>query len=201
MPTAETTGAAAPSGPATYDSIAQAVHWFVAALAFVAVALGWAIAGEPRNTPQRDLLLLLHRSVGLTILAAMVFRTGWRWYCPPPPLPPILPRFEIVLAGFTHFVLYLFLILMPLAGYLNAAAAGHAVYFFGVVSSRRCCAKTTIYRKWRSRSICRTITRCIYSSRSTSRVRCSTSPSDATGSSSVWFRYAVPASRLPCLPG
>ena len=44
------------------------------------------------------------------------------------------PRFEIALAGLTHFVLYLFLILMPLAGYLNAAAAGHAVYFFGVVS-------------------------------------------------------------------
>jgi len=50
VPTAETTGAAAPSGPATYDSIAQAVHWLVATLAFVAVALGWAIAGAPRNT-------------------------------------------------------------------------------------------------------------------------------------------------------
>jgi cytochrome b561 len=134
VPTTDTTGAATPSGAASYDSIAQAVHWLVAALAFVAVVLGWAIAGAPRNTPQRDLLLLLHRSVGLTILAARVLRTGWRWYRPPPPLPPILLRFEIALAGFTHFVLYLFLILMPLAGYLNAAAAGHAVYFFGVVS-------------------------------------------------------------------
>lgn len=93
--------------------------------------------GHRRGTaqhPQRDLLLLLHRSVGLTILAAVVFRTGWRWHCPPPPLPPVLPRFEIALAGLTHFVLYLFLILMPFAGYLNAAAAGHVVYFFGVVS-------------------------------------------------------------------
>jgi cytochrome b561 len=41
---------------------------------------------------------------------------------------------EIALARLTHFVLYLFLTLMPLAGYLNAAAAGHAVNFFGVVS-------------------------------------------------------------------
>jgi cytochrome b561 len=93
--------------------------------------------GHRRGTaqhPQRDLLLLLHRSVGLTILAARVFRTGWRWNCPPPPLSPVFPRFEIALAGLTHFVLYLFLILMPLAGYLNAAAAGHVVYFFGVVS-------------------------------------------------------------------
>ena len=80
MANAETTGAAAPSGAATYDSVAQAVHWLVAALAVIVVPLGWAIAGAPRNTPQRDLLLLLHRSAGLTILAAMVFRTGWRWH-------------------------------------------------------------------------------------------------------------------------
>jgi cytochrome b561 len=64
----------------------------------------------------------------------MVLRTGWRWHCRPPPLPPVLPRLEIALAGLTHFVLYLFLILMPLAGCLNAAAAGHVVHFFGVVS-------------------------------------------------------------------
>jgi cytochrome b561 len=134
MTNAEATGAAAPSGAATYDSTTQAVHWLVAALAVITVPLGWAIAGAPRNTPQRDLLLLLHRSVGLAILAAMVFRIGWRWHHPPPPLPPVLPRLEIALARLTHFVLYMFLILMPLAGYLNAAAAGHAVNFFGVVS-------------------------------------------------------------------
>jgi cytochrome b561 len=134
MAKAATTGAAAPRGVAAYDSTAQAVHWLVAALAIIAVPLGWAIAGAPRNTPQRDLILLLHRSVGLTILAAMVFRAGWRWHHPPPPLPPVLPRLERAVARLTHFVLYLFLVLMPLAGYLNAAAAGHAVDFFGVVS-------------------------------------------------------------------
>ena len=134
MANAEATGTAAPSGAATYDSTTQAVHWLVAALAVITVPLGWAIAGAPRNTPQRDLLLLLHRYVGLTILAAMVFRIGWRWHRPPPPLPPVLARSEIALARITHFALYLFLILMPLAGYLNAAAAGHAVNFFGVVS-------------------------------------------------------------------
>jgi cytochrome b561 len=134
MANAEMPGAAAPSGAVRYDSVAQAVHWLVAALAVIAVPLGWAIAGVPRNTPEHDLLLLLHRSVGLTILAAMVFRTGWRWRHPPPPLPPVLARLETALARFTHFILYLFLIMMPLAGYLNAAAAGHTVKFFGVVS-------------------------------------------------------------------
>jgi cytochrome b561 len=125
---------AAPGGAAAYDRISQTLHWLVAALAVTVVALGWAIAGAPRNTPQRDLILLLHRSVGLAILAATVFRIGWRWHRPPPPLPPVLPRLEIALARLTHSALYLLLLLMPLAGYLNAAAAGHAVNFFGVVS-------------------------------------------------------------------
>jgi len=55
------------------------------------------------------------------------------WRRPAPPLPPGLARLEVALARFTHFVLYLILIVMPLAGYLNAAAAGRAINFFGIV--------------------------------------------------------------------
>jgi cytochrome b561 len=38
------------------------------------------------------------------------------------------------LPAFTHLSLYLLLISVPLAGYLNAAAAGHAVSFFGLLA-------------------------------------------------------------------
>jgi cytochrome b561 len=118
----------------SYGRVARVIHWLVFALAVGVVVLGWAIAGAPRNTPTRDLLLLLHRSVGLIILAAMLFRAGWRWRHPAPPLPASLTRLERVLAGGTHLLLYLVLIAMPLAGYINAAAANHSVSFFGIVS-------------------------------------------------------------------
>jgi cytochrome b561 len=134
MAHAATRPAAALGGAASYDSVAQALHWLVAALAVGVVLLGWTIEGVPRNTPQRDLLMTVHSSVGLSILAAMVFRAGWRWRHPPPPLPPSLGRLEAALVRCTHLTLYLIFIAMPLAGYLNAAAAGHAVYFFGLVS-------------------------------------------------------------------
>ncbi len=123
-----------PVAIARYDPIARAVHWLVAGLAVIVVSLGWAIPGAPRETESRDLLLLLHRSVGLLILALMVFRVFWRLGHPPPPLPAGFPRTEALAAHANHALLYLLLLVMPLSGYLNAAAAGHKVSFFGLVA-------------------------------------------------------------------
>ncbi len=117
-----------------YDRVARGLHWLIAALAVIVISLGWAIAGAPRNTPTRDLLLLLHRSVGLTILAVMLFRFAWRWSHPAPPLPASVARLERILAHSTHFVLYVVFIAMPLSGYINAAAAHHPVNLFGLVA-------------------------------------------------------------------
>ncbi len=116
---------------ACYDPVARGVHWLVAALAVTAVALGLASLGAPRETASRNLLLVLHRSVGLSILALMVFRMIWRVRHRAPPLPPGFPRIEALAAHADHALLYLLFLVMPLSGYANAAAAGHAVSFFG----------------------------------------------------------------------
>jgi cytochrome b561 len=119
---------------AGYDPVARAVHWLVAGLAVIVVAFGLAIPGAPRETDSRALLMLLHRSVGLSILALMVFRALWRLGHRPPPLPLGFPRIEALAAHADHALLYLLFFVMPLSGYLNAAAAGHWVSFFGIVA-------------------------------------------------------------------
>jgi cytochrome b561 len=127
-------GRAVPSGPVGYNRAARAMHWLVAALAVMVVAFGWAGAAAARNTPARGSLLLLHGSIGLTILAIMLVRILWRWRHPAPALPPTLSRLEAALAHLTHLALYLIFIAMPLAGYANAAAQGQAVSLFGIIS-------------------------------------------------------------------
>jgi cytochrome b561 len=116
----------------SYDRVAQGLHWLVAGLAVVVVGLGLAMTGEPRESDPRNTLLLLHRSVGLTILAAMLLRLAWRLRHRPPPLPASLAPFERAAAHANHYLLYTILIAMPLAGWINAAAAGHSVSFFGL---------------------------------------------------------------------
>ena len=117
-----------------YDPVARALHWLVAGLAVIVVALGWAIPGAPRESGSRELLLTLHRSFGLLIIAVILFRGWWRLSHPPPPLPPSLAAIEVLAAHSTHLLLYVFFVLQPLSGYINAAAAGHVVSFFGIVA-------------------------------------------------------------------
>jgi cytochrome b561 len=119
---------------ACYDAVARTLHWLVAALAVIVVALALAFLVTPRGSALRDLLLTLHRSFGLTILVLMLLRIVGRLGHPPPPLPPGFPAIEAWAAHADHALLYLLFLVMPISGYVNAAAAGHAVSFFGLVS-------------------------------------------------------------------
>ena len=117
-----------------YDGVTIGLHWFVAALAIAVAVLGLMIPEAPRGSEWRDWILLWHRSIGMAILAAMVLRMLWRLRHPSPPLPPGLKPVEAFLAHATHGLLYVAFVAMPLAGYLNTAAAGHPLSLFGLVT-------------------------------------------------------------------
>jgi cytochrome b561 len=117
-----------------YDPVARTLHWLIAGLAVIVVALGWAIPGAPRETGSRELLLLLHRSVGVLIIAVMLGRALWRLGHPPPPLPSSLAPIERLAAHANHLLLYVFFVVQPVSGYVNAAAAGHSVSLLGIVA-------------------------------------------------------------------
>src|SRR5438876_11171600 len=75
-----------------YGPVARGLHWLIAGLAVIVVVLGWAMPEVPRETQSRDVLLTLHRSLGLTILLLMLFRIFWRLSHPVPPFPADFPR-------------------------------------------------------------------------------------------------------------
>lgn len=116
----------------TYGIIAQAFHWFVAALVLVQLGLGVYAASLPVGLARLQ-WLSRHKSLGLAILAVVLLRMAWRAANRPPPLPGSMPEWKRRAAVVTHWLLYLLLVLAPLAGWLYASAAGLSVNWFGLI--------------------------------------------------------------------
>jgi cytochrome b561 len=116
----------------SYTLAAQVLHWISAALMFTLLPLAWVMVNMPRTAANRELIYTLHKSLGLTVLALVGARLFWRAIHPAPPLPGILARWERTSAMFSHWLLYLIMIGMPLSGYLLSAWGGHAVTYFGL---------------------------------------------------------------------
>lgn len=73
---------------------------------------------------------MLHKSFGITVFFLMICRLIWIAYTGKPPLPASLPRWQRLLSHWVQYALYLFVILMPLSGWIMSTAANKSPYFF-----------------------------------------------------------------------
>ncbi|MDB5436057.1 MAG: cytochrome [Phenylobacterium sp.] len=109
------------AGRSRYATVAIILHWLIALAIAAQVAIAWRMGGQP--TPENFALLQLHKSIGITILVLSIIRLGWRLTNPPPPEPPGLARWEIVLSQTVHWGFYAIMIGMPLTGWLMVSAS------------------------------------------------------------------------------
>lgn len=115
-----------------WGSVAQFLHWSVAALIFALMALGWLAVSTPLS-PAKINLFYWHKSLGMLVLALVLVRLGWRAGNPAPELPADLARWEPPLARATHVFLYILIVLMPVSGWLINSAAGIPFKIFWVL--------------------------------------------------------------------
>lgn len=115
----------------SYDRILMAVHWLTLLLIAGVYGAVWA-SHAVTGRKQSAMLVQLHRSMGLTILALTLFRSAWRWNALTPPLPADLPLFQKLAARVTEYALYVLLFLQPVLGLLNTNAGGRRVDFYFV---------------------------------------------------------------------
>ncbi len=122
------------SSPPSYDGVQRAFHWLIAALIFVALALGlWAyyVVGEG---PAFGQILFIHKSIGMTVLVLAVLRILYRLSVGAPPYAAPLGWLVHKAARAGHFALYLLMVALPIAGYVGSSAGGHDVSWFGLFS-------------------------------------------------------------------
>lgn len=115
-----------------YDGVSITLHWLMLLLIAAVYACIELREFYPRGSDIREGLKAWHFMLGLTVLALVVIRVIARVAGRTPRITPEPAAWQNVLARFVHLALYLFMIGMPIAGWLVLSAAREPVPFFGL---------------------------------------------------------------------
>lgn len=114
---------------AKYSQLARVLHWSVALLVFLTWPMGLMI-GFVKDDVKLD-FYLVHESLGFLVLWVMLLRIGARLSRPAPAIQG--PRIERIAAHTVHGLIYIFLVIMPVSGFLATNAHGFPLQWFGLV--------------------------------------------------------------------
>lgn len=114
-----------------YGYVAMSFHWVIAILIIGMLILGTYIDDLPIGMEKLK-LLGWHKSFGILILSLAILRILWRFINIVPTYLDTIPSWQKMTAHAMHYVLYGFLFLMPLTGWMMSSASGVTVSFFGL---------------------------------------------------------------------
>ena len=137
-----------------YTKTAIILHWLIGALIVFMFLLGWYMTELPKEADKvlsfdlfdlgwvqwnvaqemspRTFYFNLHKSIGVTILALVIFRIYWRITHRPPSLLASLKAWERKLAAAGHHSLYLLMVLIPVAGIIMSLYSKYGLQWFGI---------------------------------------------------------------------
>jgi len=129
-----------------WGAVSQLLHWLIV-LMILALGTVGLVMTDMRNSPDKVQLYLLHKSFGLTLLALVVLRLGWRLYAGAPHPVPGTPIWQERIAALTHGALYVLLFAIPLSGWVFNSAAGYPLRWFGMFNLPALAAKSQDLRE------------------------------------------------------
>ncbi len=115
-----------------YGILSMLFHWSIATLFLVQFYLIKRRPYLPEDAPERGLYMLLHKSIGVTLLPIALAFLIWRLKNLRPRLPGHIKPHEIFLARTSHTLLYAIMLIMPISGYLMSTFFGGTTSFFGL---------------------------------------------------------------------
>jgi cytochrome b561 len=114
-----------------YGTWSIGMHWLMLALLIGVYACIELRGFFPKGSDIREALKVWHFMLGLGVFGLVFVRLVIRVATPPPRMAQI-PAWQRRLAGVMHLLLYAFLVLMPMLGWLLLSAAGKPIPFFGL---------------------------------------------------------------------
>ena len=114
--------------PGQYTALTRVLHWLTAALGFCALFIGFVMVN---SVGDYSTLIMVHRTLGVTILVVVLVRLVNRLAHRAPPLPSTVGALERKIVLLSEVSLYALLLLQPLIGWAMVSAAGGPVVVFG----------------------------------------------------------------------
>jgi cytochrome b561 len=115
-----------------YGSLSIGLHWLMLLL-LVAVYAGIELRGIfPKGSDPREAMKIWHYMLGLSVLVLVSLRLIVHMIGPTPRIEPEPPKWQQLSSTLMHWALYVFMIGMPLAGWLILSAEGKPIPFFGL---------------------------------------------------------------------
>ena len=116
--------------PGRYTALSRVLHWLTAALVFSALFIGFVMVN---SVHEYATLIMIHWTLGVTILLVVLVRVVNRLTHRAPPLPPTVGALERKIVLLSELSLYALLLAQPLIGWAMVSAAGGPVVVFGAL--------------------------------------------------------------------
>jgi cytochrome b561 len=114
-----------------FAAASRLLHWVMAPMVIAMLFIGVGMAATVSR--RYDLLVSIHRPLGIAILVLCVARIVNRFINPPPDLPDSVPSLQRFAATASHIALYLLMLIMPLVGWGMLSAARYPIVLYGPV--------------------------------------------------------------------
>jgi cytochrome b561 len=105
-----------------YGFVSRALHWMVV----LAIVAQWLLA----EAEDESAALVLHQSIGLSVLMLALVRLAWRAFNPNPAWPADMRPYEVTLARIVHVCFYVLLFAIPVTGWALSSAEEEPLRFF-----------------------------------------------------------------------
>jgi cytochrome b561 len=113
---------------ARFPAASRLLHWLMAPMIVAMLFIGVGMAATVSK--RYELLVSIHRPLGIAIFVLCVIRIVNR-LINPPPLPDMLPSLQRFAAKASHIVLYALMFIMPLVGWGMLSAARYPIVLYG----------------------------------------------------------------------
>jgi cytochrome b561 len=116
--------------PDRYGRVSRVLHWTIAILFLALIPMGIFASIIPEGTSYRVEYYVVHKTLGVIVLALVLVRLFWNTKSKRPALDASLTSKERKLAHVAHIALYVMMIMIPITGFIMTSFHGAPTFFF-----------------------------------------------------------------------